>query len=280
MKADIGRKKLSRTQQKQPPGKIIIDTDLDIYRLPINTLKNTKLSDFKGKLFNELYNEAMSTTDIDNSFQKELLEPISVKKPKTNLRPSKSPNEVKTKTKNIKQKNKSISISSQNDFNEINNNKNKKQNDSISLSTNAIIKGNHLTIREFKIDKIVFQMKYNTRMGEDLAVIGSINELGSWDQNKPLKMYWNEDNIWKAEFYFNFKFISDFEYKFIFLSNGRVKQWEDGDNRKFILSQVKGLIEPNLINGDIIRLKNIMNQNLKYDCNTYILTIICEWNKK
>ena len=161
MKADIGRKKLSRTQQKQTPGKIIIDTDLDIYRLSINTLKNTKLSDFKGKLFNELYNEAMSTTDIDNSFQKELLEPISVKKPKTTLRPSKSPNEVKTKTKNIKQKNKSISISSQNDFNEINNNKNKKQNDSISLSTNAIIKGNHLTIREFKIDKIVFQMKYN-----------------------------------------------------------------------------------------------------------------------
>ena len=280
MKADIGRKKLPRTQQKQTqPGKIILESDLDIYRLSINTLKNTKLSDFKGKLFNELYNEAMSTTDNDSSFQKELLEPMSVRKPKTTLRSSKSPDHGKTKIKNIKPKNKSINnnLTYQNNYND---NNSKKQNDSTSLSTNAIIRGNHLAIREFKIDKIIFQMKYNTRMGEDLAVIGSINELGSWDQNKPLRMYWNEDNIWKAEFYFNFKFISDFEYKFIFLSNGRVKQWEEGDNRKFILSQVKGLIEPNLINGDIIRLKNIMNQNLIYDSNTYILTIICEWNKK
>ena len=280
MKSEFGRKKLPRTQQKQTePGKIVLDCDLDIYRLPISTLKNTKLSDFKGKLFNELYNEAISTTDIDDSFQKELLEPVSLKKKNNTLRSSKGPDQLKTKTKNIKPKNKNISNNNFAFQKNLNDN-NKKQNDSISLSTNAIIKGNHITIKEFKIDKIVFQMKYNTRMGEDLAVIGSINELGSWDQNKPLKMYWNEDNIWKAEFYFNFKFISDFEYKFIFLSNGRVKQWEDGDNRKFILSQVKGLIEPNLVSGDIIRLKNIMNQNLKYDCNTYILTIICEWNKK
>jgi len=31
-------------------------------------------------------------------------------------------------------------------------------------------------------------MRYNTQMGENLAVIGYINESGCWDQGRSLKM--------------------------------------------------------------------------------------------
>lgn len=138
----------------------------------------------------------------------------------------------------------------------------------------------NIILKEFKIEKIIFQMKYNTQMGEDLAVIGSINELGCWNQGRALRMNWNDGNIWKGSLIFNNKNIFDFEYKFIFISKGCVKQWEDGYNRKFILSQIKGLIESWPGGGNIIHLKNISGQNMSFNYNDNTLTIICEWNKK
>ena len=89
-------------------------------------------------------------------------------------------------------------------------------------------------------------MKYNTLPGEDLGVIGSIEELGMWDQNKALKLGWTTGNVWKTKINYNFTRNNNFEFKFIFISNGRVKQWEDGSNRKINYEQLKELIEPNM----------------------------------
>ena len=130
----------------------------------------------------------------------------------------------------------------------------------------------------FKLNVIYFEMKYDTQMGENIAVIGSIDRLGNWDTSRVLNLKWNEGNVWGASLDYNE--INDFEYKFIFVKDGYVKEWEDGINRKFIFQQIKSLIEPNLINGNIIRLKNIMSQSLEYDFNNYSLKIISEWNKK
>ena len=123
-------------------------------------------------------------------------------------------------------------------------------------------------------------MNCKTEIGEELAVIGSINELGNWDQKKALKMKWKERNIWSGTLFFKNDQIKDFEYKFIYLSKGIIKIWEDGNNRKFSLSQIKGLIESIPKTGTIIHLENISNQNIDYNQNNYTLTIISEWNKK
>lgn len=148
------------------------------------------------------------------------------------------------------------------------------------VNNKPMLKGKYITLREFKIEKIIFQMRYNTQMGEDLAVIGSINDLGCWDQGRALRMTWNEGNIWRGTIVFNDNQIIDFEYKFIFISKGYVKQWEEGNNRKFILSQIKGLIESCPGGGTIIHLKNISGLNIDFNYNDYTLTIICEWNRK
>ena len=111
-------------------------------------------------------------------------------------------------------------------------------------------------------------------------VIGSIEELGMWDQNKALKLVWNSGNVWKTKINFNFSRTNSFEFKFIFISNGRVKQWEDGSNRKLIYEQLKEMVEPNIKEGYLVELKNVNGNNIIYNHKDSSLTVVCDWNKK
>ena len=138
----------------------------------------------------------------------------------------------------------------------------------------------HSLEKELNIKYIIFQMKINTRPGEDLGVIGSINELGMWDKNKALKLVMNEENIWTIKINYNLTENNMFEFKFIFISNGNIKQWEDGDNRKIIYEQLKEAIKPNTKKEYLFEGKNINGNNIIYNSQNYTLTIICDWNKK
>ena len=270
-----------KKKNNENENKIILNKDFDLYKIPIKKLKETKLSDFKGDLINEILNEMLKSKDdknpilIQNEIIKNNAKPvIKINNNKLNIN-SKTPAKTIIKTKNTR------GIQS---FSKDNKNTKrilkKKLTNSTYLNNKNLIKGEYFTLKEFKIEKIIFQMKYNTQMGEDLAVIGSINELGCWNQGGALRLSWNEGNIWKGSLTVNDTNILDFEYKFIFISKGCVKQWEDGNNRKFILSQIKGLIESCTGEGNIIRLKNISGQNIVYNYSDKTLTINCEWNRK
>ena len=154
------------------------------------------------------------------------------------------------------------------------------------LSASAVIT-NFPVLREFKIKLIKFEIKFDTKLGESLAVIGSLNELGLWKDNRALKMEWNPGNVWKSCIYLNnYNNIIDFEYKFIILENGHIKFWEDGNNRKFIVSLITGLIEPHINNNindnelNTIYISNVMNQSFIFDVNDCCLSIISNWNEK
>ena len=265
----------------QDKNKIILNKDIDLYKISIKTIKETKLSNFKGDLFNEILSEM-----VKSGGKNEIIPPkeITKKNPKKvkiinqklmNL--SKSPNKKVYKLKNIKKLHNIIAKNKS--YNSSNSSRTNKLNDSVHANNKILLKGKN-SLKEFKIEKITFQMKYNTQMGEDLAVIGSINELGTWNQSQALKMGWNDGNIWKGTLLFSDSNVIDFEYKFIFISKGQVKQWENGNNRKFILSQIKGLIQSCPNGGNIIHLKNISGQNIDFNYNDNSLTIICEWNRK
>lgn len=261
--------------------KIVLNKDIDLYKVPIKLLKESKLSDFKGELFNEILSEMLKAKiEVKNEIreQKENIKlsqkpAIKIVKGKNN---SKMPTKTIYKTKNNQK------IQSFSKINSKTPKKIKKKNlaNSTYINNKNILKGKFVPFKEFKIEKIIFQMRYNTQMGEDLAVIGSINELGCWNQSCALRMDWNDGNIWRGQLIFNDNNLVDFEYKFIFISKGCVKQWEEGNNRKFILSQIKGLIESCPGGGTIIHLKNISGQNIDFNYNDNTLTIICEWNKK
>ena len=265
----------------QDKNKIILNKDIDLYKISIKTIKETKLSNFKGDLFNEILSEM-----VKSGGKNEIIPPkeITKKNPKKVkiinqklMNISKSPNKKVYKLKNIKKLHNIIAKNKS--YNSSNSSRTNKLNDSVHANNKILLKGKN-SLKEFKIEKITFQMKYNTQMGEDLAVIGSINELGTWNQSQALKMGWNDGNIWKGTLLFSDSNVIDFEYKFIFISKGQVKQWENGNNRKFILSQIKGLIQSCPNGGNIIHLKNISGQNLDFNYNDNSLTIICEWNRK
>ena len=96
------------------------------------------------------------------------------------------------------------------------------------LSASAVIT-NFPVLSELKIKTINFEIKYDTNIGETLGIIGSLNELGLWKQSKALKMVWNKGNIWTTTLNLNnYNNAINFEYKFIILSNGKIKYWEDG----------------------------------------------------
>lgn len=134
--------------------------------------------------------------------------------------------------------------------------------------------------KEVKIDKLTYQMTYTTQMGQQLAVIGSINALGNWNQDKALKMTWTEGNVWISEI--TTDIINTFDYKFIFIVNNKVQKWEDGNNRIFNYNDVKGLIESNKKNvtNDTININNVNKLSYEYNFKNNSLKIFADWNQK
>ena len=277
-------KKQKNSKQDSASKKIVINKKEDLNKISFTDLKNTKIFDFSGDYFNYIYEKALSFEQ--NPEEKEaLMEFHNSEKDDTG-----SPNKTRTRNSNSKKK-KKINKDDKNNNNSkniINNNINNnvyfnQENYNIynnSYSNNNHPKSNSITKKEFKINKILFQMKYNTQPGEDLGVIGSIPELGNWDQNRALRMNWNDGNIWKANINYDFGREKEFEFKFIFIENGRVKKWEDGNNRKLEFSQLKGLIEPNIKEEYFVEFKNINNKDIIYNYKEGLLTIICCWNIK
>ena len=307
MKEDSKNSKKQKSSKNSK--KIIINTKEDLNKLSFSALKNTKIFDFGGDYFNFIYERALGIEK--NPVEKEsLLSSNNFSSNKTNSKkapPLKESKTSKTTFKTVKKSakkptnnnpsntkkkeedkniNNNINLNNnyfkQNDYNIYNSNDNYDDyaNQSLPLPKIKYNQDMHLVKKELKVDYIVFQMRYNTRPGEDLGVIGSINELGMWDQNKALKLVWNEGNIWKTKINYNFTQNSMFEFKFIFISNGKVKQWEDGNNRKLIYQELKDIIEPSIKEGCLVEFKNINGNNIIYNYKENTLTVVCDWNKK
>jgi hypothetical protein len=191
--------------------KIILETSSDLYKLPYNVIKKTKLYDYSGKYFEQMFKELLKA---------------------------------------------------------------EKNGDELQISN--IYNKTSINKQEIIISKIIIRIInpfYKSQ--QELGIIGSIKELGNWNQEKSLKMEYNEEeNIWQKEFELNNK--EDFEYKFIFISNGIIKKWEDGNNRIFKYSYIIKLIEMNLEDG-IAHLEEENQESFEYYLNEQLLIINCDW---
>jgi hypothetical protein len=254
----------NREKNKKIKPEIIINDKSDLNKISLNDIINENLLKFGGTYFNKLYEKARYEEIMDN-YEKLSLKGCSILRYKSkNNELYKIDEEEYNEMKKLKKENRSIKSD-----NSINRTKQK---------TEQILNQKTNTNCSFKLQKINFEIKFDTFIGQSISIIGSIDKLGNWDEYKALNMNWTEGNIWKANI--EHDDIKSFEYKFIFMENGAIKKWEDGINRIFSFSQIKNILEPNLISGKIIKLNNIMNQSIEYNYNDYSLTIISEWNKK
>ena len=261
--------------------KIVLNKKEDLNKISFTDLKNAKLSDFSGDYYNFIYETALNI-EQQNPEEKESLMIFS----NTKNEDEESPNKTRSENVSIKKKKKKEKENTDNNNKIINNNINNNlyfSQENYNIYNNNTIKSKTKIPKSkkvFKVNKITFQMNYNTKPGEDLGVIGSVSELGNWDQNRALRMSWNDGNIWKASINYNFEREKEFEFKFIFIENGRVKRWEDGNNRKLGFNQLKDIIEPNIKEEFFVEFKNIDNKDIIYDHKEGNITIICSWNKK
>ena len=254
----------NREKNKKIKPEIIINDKSDLNKISLNDIINENLLKFGGTYFNKLYEKARYEEIMDN-YEKLSLNGCSILRYKSkNNELYKIDEEEYNEMKKLKKENRSIKSD-----NSINSTKHKKE-QILNQITN--------TNCSFKLQKINFEIKFDTFIGQSISIIGSIDKLGNWDEYKALNMNWTEGNIWKANIEYDDN--KGFEYKFIFMENGAIKKWEDGINRIFSFSQIKNILEPNLKSGKIIKLNNIMNQSIEYNYNDYSLTIISEWNKK
>jgi hypothetical protein len=77
---------------------------------------------------------------------------------------------------------------------------------------------------------VYFSIKYETKYGQNLYILGSVPELGNWKKTVA-KMKWTTGHVWRLEI----KFSGDtrhFEYKFVIGENDLL-QWETCHNRLF-----------------------------------------------
>ncbi|OMJ94970.1 hypothetical protein SteCoe_1837 [Stentor coeruleus] len=72
-----------------------------------------------------------------------------------------------------------------------------------------------------------FSVQYETKFGENVIVVGSAEELGSWDPTKGLNLTWNQNHRWTGTLKFS---TLPFEYKYAVKSD-KETNWEKGVNR-------------------------------------------------
>ena len=302
----LNNKKISENENPNKlENRIKIDEESDLYNLPINTIKNAKIYDFYGKFYDKIFNIAIKMEDKDKDKNKKQSQSPQKNGGKKNVVKVKNKNAVKNQfkkqllDKEIEACNKSPLKTENNNSNKNNNikridnsrNNNKNYLDNFDIKADlskSMVLSNLNALKEFKILIINFEIKYNTVMGETLAIIGSINELGSWKRKKALKMTWFEGNIWKATItYNNYSDVKDFEYKFVIMNNDHIQSWEDGNNRKFIVSKIRGLIEPYIdkyldsSSGSKTIISSTdysLNQSFIYNIVDFSLTITSHWN--
>ena len=124
--------------------------------------------------------------------------------------------------------------------------------------------------KNFDINKIKFEIKYDTKYGEEIGILGSNNILGNWNINNIFFLKWNEGNIWNGIININQPY-TNFEFKFVVTNNRKIKFWQGGNN--------------NVINFEaiIIEIKHKTKGHLdKYEynydnCNKE-LYLKCKWN--
>ena len=119
---------------------------------------------------------------------------------------------------------------------------------------------------------MVFYVRYDSNYGDNIGILGSIDQLGNWSQDKILYLKWNNGNIWKGEIDLDNSNISRFEFKFINRYDGII-YWEKGFNN---------IIDLNALEEEVrCQKKGRFNKfEYSYDINNSEITLTCkikEW---
>ena len=294
--------------------KVTIETLSDFLKIPFSKIKSTKLSNFDGKFFEELYqnalkiergevnhkeiqkddidleninddnysinmqmlhnplyqndnNKKLNNKHINNNFENENNSNIEMNIQNNEILRNK---EIKNNINNNNIKNNQMNNNNNRRINKNNGiNRNQNMNMNINRNNNNNNNNNIVPSQGLSLHKVTFQIEYATIFGEEIAISGSGDSLGNWDQNKVFKLEWTNGNIWKGSISLNEYNFRNFEFKFVLLSNNKIKTWENGGNNIVNFNDIYQVV-----------LKNRKGKFSKYDYeySNDELILKCKWS--
>ena len=273
-------KKEKKDKKELKDDKIIIDNVTDLLKTPFSKLNNTKLSNFSGKYYEEIYQEALRVErgEINQQLQK-----IQ----QNNDFFDNNNNQINN-NQNINQdddffENNSISNQNNNNntfINNLNQNQNINNNNNIRINENInnnMRMNNNLnndrmsedSQSDLTLQKVTFEIVYPTVFGEEIGILGSGESLGNWKQDKVIKLKWNKGNIWRGSISINEYNLADFEFKFVLLNNNKISKWESGSNN---------IVNFNKIYQEVIKRRNGRFNKYNYEYLDDELVLKCKWS--
>eukprot|EP00930_Biecheleria_cincta_P023306 TRINITY_DN16861_c0_g1_i2.p1 TRINITY_DN16861_c0_g1~~TRINITY_DN16861_c0_g1_i2.p1 ORF type:complete len:208 (-),score=42.10 TRINITY_DN16861_c0_g1_i2:55-588(-) len=76
---------------------------------------------------------------------------------------------------------------------------------------------------------VEFSLTYHTKFGQELCIVGSSAELGSWDLERRVPMSWTDGDVWVAKVEFP-PGKQDVQYKYLLKKSDGGIVWESGLN--------------------------------------------------
>ena len=290
MKTNKNKKESKKLSQE----KIVINSITDLLKIPINKIHNSKIENFSGEYFDKIYEEVIKnesqplsnetntnnkdlnqngkevdSNNINKNIPKKENNCINIIKPYYEEDIDIPKNKYRLEYKN----NLNLKNNQKDEDTEDNDDENFKKNDfDTPYMTPPPPKENQKRKNSpIPINKIFFSVNYNSKFGEEVAILGSLAKFGLWELSGALPLKWNEGNIWTGEINVEDEDWQNFEFKFIVVENGKIKFWESGEN--------------NIINFDEL-IKNILSNKIgrynkyKYEYNKTdeTLSIKCHWH--
>ena len=79
---------------------------------------------------------------------------------------------------------------------------------------------------------VTFKIHYETSLGENLCVLGSIPELGEWEKVR-CRLTWTQGHVWVLQEPLRLSGVRSFSYKYMICNDdsGEHGQWEQGVDR-------------------------------------------------
>ena len=273
-------KKEKKDKKELKDDKIIIDNVTDLLKTPFSKLNNTKLSNFSGKYYEEIYQEALRVErgEINQQLQKIQQNNDFFDNNNNQINNNQNLNQdddfFENNSISNQNNNNNTFINNLNQNQNINNNNNIRINENINnnMRMNNNLNNDRMSEdsqSDLTLQKVTFEIVYPTVFGEEIGILGSGESLGNWKQDKVIKLKWNKGNIWKGSISINEYNLADFEFKFVLLNNNKISKWESGSNN---------IVNFNKIYQEVIKRRNGRFNKYNYEYLDDELVLKCKWS--
>ena len=273
-------KKEKKDKKELKDDKIIIDNVTDLLKTPFSKLNNTKLSNFSGKYYEEIYQEALRVErgEINQQLQKIQQNNDFFDNNNNQINNNQNLNQdddfFENNSISNQNNNNNTFINNLNQNQNINNNNNIRINENINnnMRMNNNLNNDRMSEdsqSDLTLQKVTFEIVYPTVFGEEIGILGSGESLGNWKQDKVIKLKWNKGNIWRGSISINEYNLADFEFKFVLLNNNKISKWESGSNN---------IVNFNKIYQEVIKRRNGRFNKYNYEYLDDELVLKCKWS--